>query len=134
MSTKPKFIPYGTNPQLDKFIDTILPHDYISLNNQAIFTTLAQNGYALDKLADCKIDGVREEVAKWDYNTEKFLDDDCAEVQIAAIDVLCAKLRKERNISLPSLILKEPCFGKKNRPNVSVDTSLIASPAFGVIF
>ena len=107
MTTEPKFIPYGTNPQLDKLVDTFSLRDWLDDDEKSILVTLAQNGYALDKLADCKCKKIRKIVAKWGYCTEKFLNDDCAKVQVEAINLFCAKLRKENNISLPPQILQK---------------------------
>lgn len=131
-STEPKFIPYGTNPQLDELIDKPLTGEIFS-DEEEILTALARNGYALDRLADCDIDNVREEVAKWGYDSEGFLEDCSRRVKINAINSLCAKLRKENSISLPSPILKELCSSNKAQENSS-DDAVAVGLALGMLF
>lgn len=61
-----EFIPYGTDPEMDKKVDS--PDSYVR-------AAVAKQGYGLDKLIDDPDEDVRWEVANQGYGLDKLVDD-----------------------------------------------------------
>ena len=95
-STNLEFIPYGTDPEMDKLVDSKSYFDrsfaaykryalYILVNNSdyRVRIQVAQNDYKLDKLVNDEDLHVRAAVAERGYGLNKLINDNEIEVSLA---------------------------------------------------
>lgn len=88
------YIPYGSNAKLDKILDESQPYSEDRI-------ILANEGYALNKLANDPDFKVRKEVANWFYGLDRLIDDSNSMVRETAIRNLCLQERIKQSISYP---------------------------------
>lgn len=95
-STNPEFIPYGTDPEMDKLVDSKSYFDrsfaaykryalYILVNDSdyRVRIRVAQDDYKLDKLVNDEDLHVRAAVAERGYGLNKLINDNEIEVCLA---------------------------------------------------
>ena len=105
-----QWTPYGTNPELDKKVDS---------DDWDVREAVARQGYGLEKLVNDNFYGIRREVARQGYGLDILVNDKCSDVREAVEDYL-----KDHNLSLSQWKEQNPDKGVLDHKDSSVEKAI----------